>query len=145
MKRYVIFSAIRRSPTSKLGYIDKDGMNRGSAINLFQHRSSGRLDADTGAKPRVISRKTGHGASKRSRAMKTVTISNMRRSPGFWPARRKRCLHVLDRGWHTGSCRVRMSLTVVGTQGCAGFACSFVGTQGLHVLDHGWHTGFARP
>ena len=30
-KRYVIFSAIRRSPTSKEGYMEREGMKRGSA------------------------------------------------------------------------------------------------------------------
>lgn len=31
---YVIFSANNLSPTSKLGYIDSEGINRGSAMNL---------------------------------------------------------------------------------------------------------------
>lgn len=33
-KRYVSFSATSLSPTSKLGYMDRDGMKRGSATNL---------------------------------------------------------------------------------------------------------------
>lgn len=31
---YVSFSAMSLSPTSKVGYMDKEGMKRGSAINL---------------------------------------------------------------------------------------------------------------
>jgi hypothetical protein len=34
-KRYVSFSATKRSPMSKLGYMDSDGMKRGSATNLW--------------------------------------------------------------------------------------------------------------
>jgi len=33
-KRYVSFSATNRSPTSKVGNMDSDGMKRGSATNL---------------------------------------------------------------------------------------------------------------
>ena len=33
-KRYVSFSATSRSPTSYVGYMDSEGMNRGSATNL---------------------------------------------------------------------------------------------------------------
>ncbi len=33
-KRYVIFSATSRSPTSYVGNMDSEGMNRGSATNL---------------------------------------------------------------------------------------------------------------
>jgi len=31
---YVSFSAMSRSPMSNVGYMDSDGMNRGSAMNL---------------------------------------------------------------------------------------------------------------
>lgn len=34
MNLYVIFSANSRSPMSKLGYMDSEGINRGSAMNL---------------------------------------------------------------------------------------------------------------
>ena len=34
LKRYVSFSATNRSPTSKLGAMDREGMKRGSAMNL---------------------------------------------------------------------------------------------------------------
>jgi hypothetical protein len=34
MKRYVIFSAISLSPTSKEGNMEREGMKRGSAMNL---------------------------------------------------------------------------------------------------------------
>ena len=37
-KRYVIFSATSRSPTSYVGYMDSEGMKRGSATNL--HRTA---------------------------------------------------------------------------------------------------------
>ena len=33
-KRYVTFSAMSRSPISKVGYMDREGMKRGSAMNL---------------------------------------------------------------------------------------------------------------
>jgi hypothetical protein len=34
---YVSFSAMSLSPMSKVGYMDREGMKRGSAMNLHQH------------------------------------------------------------------------------------------------------------
>jgi hypothetical protein len=37
---YVSFSAINLSPISNVGYMDKEGMNRGSAMNLHEGRQT---------------------------------------------------------------------------------------------------------
>ena len=46
-KRYVIFSATSRSPTSYVGYMDSEGMKRGSATNLRAETLSRRAGPHT--------------------------------------------------------------------------------------------------
>lgn len=46
-KRYVIFSATSRSPTSYVGYMDSEGIKRGSATNLHRTALSRRADPHT--------------------------------------------------------------------------------------------------
>ena len=43
MNLYVIFSAMSLSPMSKTGYIDSDGMNRGSAIVALNARDTAKV------------------------------------------------------------------------------------------------------